>query len=315
MSILNRLLRSTLVLLACLAGSAARAELCAAPLPQPTPELVAQARQQAHNHGFLWRIGKAGHVSYLYGTLHVGKLEWMFPSAAITHALQVSDVVALEINVRDPAVLQQLQAGMAAGTAPPLDDALQRRMDVQAQRNCVPVEGLHPLRPELQLSALTLAAARMLGLEASYGAERVLSSYAVSSHKPIESLETVSEQLNSFLASDGQEMQSFITDGLADLENGDALQLLGSLADTWASSDFQRLTDYALWCNCLKTQSDRTAMKRLVDERNPNLATRLDALHMSGRNVFAAVGALHMIGAGGLPARMQALGYQVQRVF
>ncbi len=55
-------------------------------------------------------------------------------------------------------------------------------------------------------------------------------------------------------------------------------------------------------------------MRRLLDARNPALATRIDALHRSGKRVFAAVGSLHMTGARGLPALMVQRGYRVERV-
>ena len=118
-SVRRRTLVRSLFLAAGLALCAwqALAELCAAPLPQPTPQLLAQARAQARNHGFLWRISKGGHASYLYGTMHVGKLEWMFPGPAEIRALQASSSIALEINVHDPVLMQQLQAGIAAGEA------------------------------------------------------------------------------------------------------------------------------------------------------------------------------------------------------
>jgi uncharacterized protein YbaP (TraB family) len=301
--------------LALLTALPAYAGLCAAPLPTPSAELVAKAQQQARNRGFLWRISKKGHVSYLYGTLHIGKLEWMFPGAAVLNALQASDSVALELNVRDPALMQQLQAGVAASTAAPLEADLQKRLERQAELNCVGVASLRALRPEMQISALSVAAARMLGLETSYGVEMVLASYASNSHKTIDSLESVSEQLQSFLVSNGDEMRELVASGLDDLESGNTLQLLGTLSAAWASSDFQKLNNYSQWCNCIDTPQDRAALKRLLDDRNPNLALRLDAMHDSGRKVFAAVGALHMIGANGLPERMRRMGYQVQRIF
>jgi len=289
--------------------------VCPPPLAQPTAALLESARSQASNHGFLWRVTKSGHASYLYGTFHLGRLEWTFPGAAVQQALKASNSIALEINVRDPALVQQLQAGMAAGGIAPLEENLQRRLQLQALRSCIAFGTLQSIRPELQLSALTLAAARSAGLEAAYGTEAVLVGYAVQSNLPIESLETVSEQLNGFLAQNDEELRSFVESGLQDLERGEALKLLLRLSTVWAQSDFAALNRYEEWCNCLKTASDRVAMRRLVDQRNPNLATRFDMLHEAGRNVFAAVGALHMIGPGGLPARLQRMGYRVQRIF
>jgi hypothetical protein len=52
----------------------------------------------------------------------------------------------------------------------------------------------------------------------------------------------------------------------------------------------------------------------MIDQRNPALAAAIDALHSDGRQVFAAVGALHMVGPLGLPALMAQRGYAVQRV-
>ncbi len=49
-----------------------------------------------------------------------------------------------------------------------------------------------------------------------------------------------------------------------------------------------------------------SAMKRLLDERNPALAERIDALHAGRQAVFAAVGSLHMVGPNGLPGAPQA---------
>jgi len=55
-------------------------------------------------------------------------------------------------------------------------------------------------------------------------------------------------------------------------------------------------------------------MRRMLDERNPGLANGIDAIHASGKTVFAAVGSLHMIGKLGLPALLSERGYKVERV-
>ena len=64
----------------------------------------------------------------------------------------------------------------------------------------------------------------------------------------------------------------------------------------------------------MKTRSDRAAMTRLLDDRNPALADAIDALHASGKRLFAAVGSLHMVGPGGLPARLAQRGYRVEHI-
>ena len=68
------------------------------------------------------------------------------------------------------------------------------------------------------------------------------------------------------------------------------------------------------WCDCLDTAIEREMMRRLLDDRNPGLADRIDALHRGGAQVFAAVGSLHLFGPLGLPALMEKRGYRVERV-
>jgi hypothetical protein len=47
----------------------------------------------------------AARTSWLYGTIHVNKLEWMMPGPRTIRALMGVDRLALELNLLDPAVL------------------------------------------------------------------------------------------------------------------------------------------------------------------------------------------------------------------
>ena len=64
----------------------------------PTPEQIQAAQRDARDRGFLWRISKDGRSSYLYGTLHVGKLDWAFPGPRLAEALRDTDALAVEIG-------------------------------------------------------------------------------------------------------------------------------------------------------------------------------------------------------------------------
>jgi len=75
------------VLGACLLGLSAwtaAAENECPPEPKPlSPEMLSAAQRQARDRGFLWRVSKDGHSSYLYGTLHVGREAWLSRWACI----------------------------------------------------------------------------------------------------------------------------------------------------------------------------------------------------------------------------------------
>ena len=89
---------------------------------------------------------------------------------------------------------------------------------------------------------------------------------------------------------------------------------LERLAEAWARSDYQELSNYAQWCRCVDTEDDRALMRRLIDGRNVAMADALQRRHEAGERLFLAVGALHMIGEQGVPALLQARGFEVRRI-
>src|ERR1019366_9793085 len=83
---------------ACAADHKARAS-CPPAAQTLTAERLREGLANARDHGFLWRISKDGHASYLYGTIHAAKSEWMFPGPTIIDAIRSSDTIALELDV------------------------------------------------------------------------------------------------------------------------------------------------------------------------------------------------------------------------
>jgi uncharacterized protein len=280
----------------------------------PSAEQMRSGMHDARDRGFLWRISKGGHSSYLYGTVHVGKLEWMFPGPAVTSALGSSDVVALELDVLDPRIQQRLTQAMASSSGDALPEGLQHRIQRQEQAQCLPQGALGSLAPEVQVAALTTLAARREGLDPAYGIDAFLAGWARSSSKGVVSLETPEAQITALRMGSRAETLEFVQSALDDLESGTAKATLRRIAQVWADDDLGTLNTYQQWCDCLNTQIDRAEMARLLDERNPGLAQGVAALHDSGERVFAAVGSLHMIGPLGLPALMAQRGFLVERV-
>jgi len=302
-------------LLLCLGCARAQSGTGCPPAAQtPSRERVQAGMRDASDHGFLWRISKNGRHSYLYGTVHVAKLDWMFPGPSVAHALRASDTLALELDMLDPQIQRRMAAGIAARGNVELPEALAQRLHRQMRELCVAPEALAKLIPEMQIATLTVLAARSDGLDPAYGIDLFLAGLARDANKSVVSLETPELQLAALQAQSAQEMVELVDTGLADLEAGRARRMLTRVAGVWAAADHAELARYDDWCECRNTEVDRAAMKRLLDDRNPALAERIDALHAGGQQVFAAVGSLHMIGAAGLPGLMQRRGYRVERV-
>ena len=277
-----------------------------------TADTFAKAATQPRDRGLLWTISKGDRVSYLYGTFHLGREEWMAPGPALQRALRETEVIALELDPLDAQVQQQLMeaAKVRRNLSTPLKNRLKAAWDAQ----CLPLEPLESAPSELQVIPVMFALAMRDGFNPIYGSEILLSVIGQGMQRPVVSLESVASQMQALLAQDEADAARFIEDSLDDIEQGKARQLLVKTAAVWEQGDLAQLERYADWCQCTDTDSERKFMARVLDGRNPVLADRIDALHTQGRRVLAGVGAMHMVGPGGLPALLARRGYRVQRV-
>jgi uncharacterized protein YbaP (TraB family) len=284
------------------------------PQPAPlTPEAVEAGMKAARDHGFLWRVTRDGHSSFLYGTIHLARLEWLFPGPSVVEAIRDSDTVALELDVLDPEVQRRLQLVMAQPRGVAIPDELAERVRRLAAKECVPPEQLAGLGPELQAASLSVLSARRDGLDPAYSVDLMLSGFAHGAHKTVLSLETPETQMRALLMPNREDAVAVLADALDDLETGRQRPVLNRLAGIWAEGDYDQLAHYDDWCDCRRTPSERLAMKRILDDRNPAIADEVDRLHRAGRSVFAAVGSLHMVGPLGLPELLAKRGYKVER--
>jgi len=311
----SALVLAVLLVLPC--HSFAQSDAATACPPEPLPLDAARLERgmhEARDHGFLWRVARDGRSSYLYGTIHAARPEWMFPGPRTTAALAASDTLALELDMLDPDVQARLATALRASAATPLPAPLAARLERRFVAECLDPAAWRALAPEFQVAMLSVMAGRRDGLDPAYAVDLVLALAARDLGKTIVSLETPEAQIAALTMPTPPETIEFVTGGLDELESGRTRPLLAHLATAWSGSDIADLEAYERWCDCLRTAADRASMKRLLDDRNAPLAAAIDALHGGGKQVFAAVGALHMIGPNGLPALLRMRGYAVERV-
>ena len=292
-------------------GDAASA--CPPPPQQLTSENLNAGIKTAKDRGFLWRVTKDGRSSYLYGTIHAARAEWMYPGPVTLDALKASDTLALELDVLDPDVQRRLAASIGGSRSDPLPPTLIRRIERQLKAQCVEAETFVKLAPEFQIASLSVMAARRDGLDPAHAIDLVLAVLAREFGKPVASLETPELQLQALRMPSHAETIDLVSSGLDDLESGRTRPMLNRIAKVWTEGNYAELSRFESWCNCVDTATERAAMTRMLDDRNPQLAAQIDNLHTSGTRVFAAVGSLHMIGPKGLPALLRQRGYRVEQ--
>ncbi len=282
---------------------------------EPTRESIQALAKAAKDRGFLWKIEKDGKASHLYGSIHLGKQAWSVPGPKTLEALVASDVIALELDILDPAIQAQMADPAKFGIKFfDLPVPLKNRMAAAAQKVCAPMEQFAALHPVMQLMTVTLLDARFSALEISYGSEIFIAGFARGLQKPVESLESVELQLRLLMDGEPKETIEAIDHSITLLENGKSRTVIDRMTNAWANGNLNELQDYQKWCECVDSDAERKALQSLNDERNPGLAAGIDKLMRSGKSVFAAVGALHMTGAKALPKLLAEMGYKVERV-
>ena len=305
------------VLAACLlfaTGLAAAQSDCPPPAPSLDTLRPEQLRADVRDRGFLWRLDRDGRSSWLYGTVHVSRPEWVLPGPRVQQALTGSDVLALELDPADPELLKAFASPGDSARAERVMAGLAPRMARVAARECVPAAGLAPLRPVLQLTTLSLYETRRDGFHPELAVDAVLWGVAKGLGKDIVALESPASQLAALTPASEADERVLITQGLDEIESGEGRAALRRLLQVWAEGDDASLASYPEWCGCMDTPEEKRFLQQLNDERNAPMADRLVALHGSGRRFFAAVGALHMTGPQALQRLLQARGFQVQRI-
>lgn len=293
----------------------AQASRCPAPASVPPKSELLHLLMTAQDRGFLWKITKDGHSSWLYGTIHASRQEWMLPGPLTRMAMMKSNIVALELNLQDPATLATLRK-------PEDPDRLQhliqtgrkKKLDDLAETLCLPVANFSKTAVGLEAAGLSTAVGRVDGYYPDYAADLVIQGIAEGMKKDLIALEEAQTQRDLVIAANQADEDDFIDTTIKNISSGEARTDEKRIVEIWGESDMAQLQHYDAWCKCLRTPKERAETKRLLDDRNIEMARKILSLHESGKSLFVAVGSLHMAGPKGLPALLKQDGFDIQQV-
>ena len=299
--------------LTALAAQADAIRTACPPAPEPFSAEELQTAP-AQDHGLLWRLDKDGRTSYLYATIHVARREWALPGPVVRAALRSVDHAAFELNLLDPDVLTRLQraAQQPAGAARlPAEEA--RQIEQAARHACVQGR-LDGLRPELQVVTLVSLALRGDGFDPAWGIDHWLMRQAKAQGLRPVSLETPEQPVSLLVHGQPSAVLAAVRPGVQGRRGDGWGAVVRRRVGAGSGSRVDGLESFAQWCAGQETEADRAQHRATVDARNPAMADRIAALHQRGHTVFAAVGALHMVGEAGLPQQMARRGFTVVQV-
>ncbi|MCR5874019.1 TraB/GumN family protein [Phenylobacterium sp. J426] len=260
----------------------------------------------------VWVVKDADSEMVLFGSVHVLPPGMAWKPPALAAALRHADDLWFELPPGPAAEQESARLAGERGVLPPgqslftrLPPADSARLVRVAEAYGVDKAMLDRLEPWLAELALAGAAFRRSGAGLENGVEKAVEAAAPATARR-RAFETPGEQLAIFDEAPEVEQIASLRETLREMEEDP--QAFDKLVAAWAAGDIATIDREAL--QPLRRASP-LLFRRLVDDRNARWVRTLDTrLKGQGRTVVV-VGMGHLIGEGGVPARLRALGYSV----
>ena len=273
----------------------------------------------AVERGALFKVSGHGHTMYLFGTIHMGLPEFFPLDDSVNRALAASTTLALEIDptvqsAETVAAMQRIALTTPAIVAA-MPPALGPRLSRQLEALGAPATLSAQLKPWMLMITLTAVEYARLGYRPDLAVDAHLATLAHSRNIKVVALETVESQLDLFDRLPVADQWTILDETVTSLESGEAQQEMRALADGWARADRAGVDALADKYEQDQRLSSQIMQRRLLAERNGPMADKLDGLLRRERNTMAAVGLMHLVGKGSLPALLRAKGLKVEQLY
>jgi hypothetical protein len=263
----------------------------------------------------VWAIRGDHNTVYLAGSVHLLKAADSSLPPAFNHAYSDSKelVMELALDKLDPmeAASWMMEHGMLKeGTTlrSLIGEERYKRVSAQAAQLGLPLEALDQLEPwVLALQLLELKYVQ-LGFDPQQGVEQQLEHRAQADGKPIMGLETLDEQLGVLQGLSYPDQARFLDMVVTEMQ--DVQSETDTVVDAWRRGDSAKLG--SLLSDEYRTFP--TLYRTLVTDRNRHWLPQIEKLLHEDRDYFVIVGALHLVGDGGLLELMRRDGYKPESI-
>jgi uncharacterized protein len=249
----------------------------------------------------VWVIRGAHSTIYLAGSVHLLPAQdaQLPPGFARAYADSARLVMELDLATVDPAAAAGWM--LEHGTLPPgsslrtlLGDQRYARVSASAAQLGLPTDVIATQAPWVIALELTELDYQHLGMDPDQGVEEQLLHRAQSDGKPTAGLETLDEELGGLQALPRDDQLRLLDQTLDELQQGP--EELREVLAAWRRGDAPKLA--ALLSR--EYRSFPALYRPLVTARNQRWAPQIEHLAMGQQNCLVVVGALHLVGDGGL---------------
>lgn len=252
---------------------------------------------------FLWQVTSPTATVYLLGSIHVAKHD-VYPLApAIEQAFDDSSTLVLELHLT-PEVQREVATKSAKLGVYPEGDSVERHLDTEAwtrYSQYLQAHGQDPaafarMKPWLASIALLMDTLNRAGFSGNQGIDRYFQGKAESANKPIESLETVDEQLGLFAELDDKTQELMLLEFL-DTE-GEVTNQMDQAFMAWSVGDAAGI-EQLLLASFTRDEYAPLYQKMFV-ERNQRMAHKVREYLQGAGTRFVVVGSGHLVGDQGV---------------
>jgi uncharacterized protein YbaP (TraB family) len=263
----------------------------------------------------LWEIEGARNTVYLLGSIHLLREQDHPLPSIIEAAYNDAEVLIMEIDMDDLDPVEAQAAMLALGVlqdSTTLRDLMGNDMYSKASAAAsdldIPLAMLAKTEPWLAALTIEIMLLSKIGFDPSLGIETYMTTKAGEDHKPIEGLETLHEQLG-FL--DGLALEAQRQMLLSTLLEGAKMRtMMNEMINAWRHGDTNFLDELLL-----ESFAKHEALNNvLIVNRNKRWVTQIMDRLDDTDDYLVVVGALHLVGAGGVPQRLARKGVRIRQL-
>ena len=267
----------------------------------------------AHAGSPIWALHGEHNTVYLAGSVHLLRANDAALPAAFERAYAGSRALVMELDLGKVDQLEAASWMIEHGTLPEgsslrkaVGEERYRRLTAEAGRLGLPMETADRQTPWVIGLELLELQYMQLGFDPEQGVEQQLERRAQTDGKPTSGLETVTEQLGVFETLSPEDQARFLDLVVTEMRGVESETQ--SVVAAWRTGDARKLA--ALLGDEYK--SFPTLYRTLVTDRNRRWLPQIEQLLKDKDNYLVVVGALHLVGEGGLLELMRKDGFQAQ---
>ncbi len=276
---------------------------------------VRSADSADRQKSFLWKVRSGSGTVFLLGSLHVFRKELYPLPRKIEDAFAGCDTLVVEANINDLSVENMMT--MLEGAFYPGDETLEKHLSsgtyeaakTRLAASGVPIELFQRTKPWLLALMISALEMQKLGLSPEYGIDKHFLDKA-GDRKRIVELESIDYQARLLSSLSDGDQDKFLLSTMKDL---DFLEKeTNTLLKAWTTGDTEAV-ESLLAKGAGEDPGMSSVYEKLLDDRNRDMATRIDGFLRSGGRYFVVVGAGHLVGKKGIPDLLKKKGYSVEQ--